>query len=89
MHQRHTNTRYYYYYYYYIYPLSEWQPYCSGTSFFEVPLMCEAACVSGDVASQMRHFPARHGVKVTPSGLLIIIIYLSSNIIILLSQKTV
>ena len=37
--------------------------------FFEVQLMCEAGCVSGDVAFQMRHFPAHHGVKVTPSDL--------------------
>ena len=35
---------------------------------FDVPSRCEAAWVSGEVASQRRHFPACHGVKVTPSG---------------------
>jgi len=42
---------------------------CSAAApaFFEVQLMCEAGCVSGNVAFQMRNFPARHGVKVTPS----------------------
>ena len=41
---------------------------------FDVPSRCEAreahVRVSGEVASQRRHFPACHGVKVTPSGCL-------------------
>ena len=35
---------------------------------FEVPSRCEAAWVSGEVASQRRHFPTCHAVRVTPSG---------------------
>ena len=43
---------------------------CSAAApaFLKVPLRCEAAWVSGEIASQRRHFPACHAVKVTPSG---------------------
>ena len=42
---------------------------CSAAApaFLDVPLRCEAAWVSGEVASQRRHFPACHAVKMTPS----------------------
>ena len=58
-----------------------WMAACSAAApaFFEVPLMWEAAWVSGDLASQMRHFPARHGVKVTPSGLFLSDLYSPSG----------
>ena len=43
---------------------------CSAAApaILDVPLRCEAAWVSGEVASQRRHFPACHAIKVTPSG---------------------
>ena len=46
---------------------------------FDEPSRCEAAWVSGEVAFQRRHFPACHGVKVTPSGCLASVRYKPSS----------
>ena len=43
-----------------------WLP--AAPAFLDVPLRCEVAFVSGEVASQRKHFPACHAVEVTPSG---------------------
>ena len=40
----------------------------AAPAFLDVPLRCEAAWVSGEVASQRGNFPSCHAVKVTPSG---------------------
>ena len=51
----------------------------AAPAFLDVPLRCEVAWVSGEVASQRRHFPACHAVKVTPPGCLASVRYKPSG----------